>query len=152
MGLCGSSAKEEKKKEKPDTAVIDKMARSTSFNKFEEVLGGQELKSGFALTEKQKAELWDFYDKDKNGELDMDEMKTVMKHMMRYRAKHASKKERRSVELRAMVMTPYQDVDFDPDKMAQQLYTSLDKNHDGVIERSEFIELFDMNNEACKVS
>lgn len=133
--------------------VIDQLAAGDDEeNKLEEVLGGAEVTAGLVITPAQKEELWGFYDKDGNGELDMEEVTTVMKHLIRYRAKHATKRERRSVELRAMIMTPFRNTDFPPEQMATMLFNSMDKNHDGKIEKEEFVERFSVTPEACQVS
>jgi len=133
-------------------SVIDDYAeldRAKSFNKFEEVAGGKDVRS---LTPKQKEELWDFYDKDKNGEMSLEEMKTVMRHLMRFRANHATEGERKSIELRAMIMTPYTKEDFDETKLARAVFDSLDIDHDGHVKKKEFMENFALDHEACRVS
>jgi hypothetical protein len=142
------------KEKKRRGSVIDELTaleRTKSYNKIEEVAGSlpEDVRS---LSLKQKEELWDFYDKDKNGRIEMEEMKTIMRHLMRYRAKHATRQERKSIELRAMIMTPYQVEDFDETRMAQRVFDSLDVNHDGAIVKDEFITKFNLDHEACRVS
>jgi len=132
-------------------SVIDEYAeleRFKSFNKIEEVAGGKDVRT---LTLKQKEELWDYYDKDKNGELSLDELKTVMRHLMRFRAKHATEGERKSIELRAMIMTPYSKEDFDEIHLAKMVFDSLDINHDGHVKKKEFIDNFTLDHETCRV-
>jgi len=82
----------------------------------------------------------------------MEEMKTVMRHLMRYRANHATEGERQSIELRAMIMTPYSKEDFDEGKLAKMVFDSLDIDHDGHVKKKEFVENFELDSEVCKVS
>jgi len=141
-------------KKKRRGSVIDELnalERTKSYNKIEEVAGAlpEDVR---VLTQRQKEELWGYYDKDKNGKMDMNEMRTVMRHLMRFRAKHATSQERKSIELRAMIMTPYQLEDFDELNMAKKVFDSLDINHDGHVVKDEFINKFNLDHEACKVS
>jgi len=135
-------------------SVIDELnalERTKSYNKIEEVAGSlpEDVR---VLTLKQKEELWDFYDKDKNGKMDMGEMKTVMRHLMRYRAKHATRQERKSIELRAMIMTPYQLEDFNEENLAKRVFDSLEVGHDGAVVKADFIQKFNLDHDACRVS
>jgi len=135
-------------------SVIDELnalERTKSYNKIEEVAGAlpEDVR---VLTPHQKEELWDFYDKDKNGRMDMDEIKTVMRHLMRYRAKHATRQERKSIELRAMIMTPYQLEDFNEENLAKRVFDSLSVEHNGQVERADFLAKFNLDHEACRVS
>jgi len=135
-------------------SVIDELnalERTKSYNKIEEVAGTLPPDVR-VLTARQKEELWDFYDKDKNGQLDMTEMKTVMRHLMRFHAKHANSEQRKSIELRAMIMTPYQLEDFNEENLAQRVFNSLDIAHSGHIKREDFLARFTLDHEACKVS
>lgn len=152
----GTPLTDEEKKKVPQrrNSVIDELVdleRTKSYNKIEEVANsvGGDVRS---LSNKQKEELWDFYDKDGNGKLSLEEMKTVMRHLMRFRAKHASQQERKSIELRAMIMTPYQLEDFNEENLAKRVFDSLDVNHDGYVVKQEFIENFTLDAEACRVS
>jgi len=79
-------------------------------------------------------------------------MKTVARHLLRFRANHATKQERKSIELRAMIMTPYSKQDFDEAHLAKMVFDALDKNHDGKVKKQEFIDNFDLDHEACRVS
>eukprot|EP00456_Euglypha_rotunda_P046788 TRINITY_DN3726_c0_g1_i12.p1 TRINITY_DN3726_c0_g1~~TRINITY_DN3726_c0_g1_i12.p1 ORF type:complete len:103 (+),score=16.11 TRINITY_DN3726_c0_g1_i12:338-646(+) len=80
----------------------------------------------------------------------MDEMKTVMRHLLRYRAKHATEGERKSIELRAMIMTPYSKEDFDEANLARMVFDSVGSDHNGTIRKQEFIEKFALDHEACR--
>lgn len=140
-------------------SVIDEfnLERTKSVNAFDLVVSDDEIeeKDGtihLKLTKTQKEKLWEVYDPEQKGEISMDQMKRVMRHLMRFRAKHSTDAEKKEIELRAVLMTPYSKQDFDEEALAKRVFTSLDIDHDGHVVKTEFIEKFDLDNEACRVS
>eukprot|EP00808_Paulinella_micropora_P014723 g15297.t1 len=153
QAYAGDGSKEQRR-----GSVIDElnMERTKSVNAFELVISEDEIKSQggqftLKLSETQKEQLWEVYDQDKNGELNMEEMRRIMRHLLRFRAKHATDEERKSIELRAVMMTPYSKQDFDETTLAKRVFDSLDINHDGHVVKKEFIEKFDLDAPACKL-
>eukprot|EP00457_Paulinella_chromatophora_P010183 gb/GEZN01010276.1/.p1 GENE.gb/GEZN01010276.1/~~gb/GEZN01010276.1/.p1 ORF type:complete len:193 (+),score=40.78 gb/GEZN01010276.1/:249-827(+) len=153
QAYAGDGSKEQRR-----GSVIDElnMERTKSVNAFDLVVSEDEVKSmdghfSLKLSKTQKEQLWEVYDQDKNGELNMEEMRRIMRHLMRFRAKHATEDERKSIELRAVLMTPYSKEDFDERTLAKRVFDALDINHDGHVVKNEFIEKFDLDSPACKV-
>jgi polyhydroxyalkanoate synthesis regulator phasin len=140
-------------------SVIDEfnLERTKSVNAFDLVVKDEdvETKNGHfyvKLTTTQKEKLWEVYDSKSKGELSMEELKRVMRHLMRFRAKHATESEKQEIELRAVLMTPYSKQDFDELTLAKKVFDSLGINHDGHVTRKDFIEKFDLDAPACQVN